>query len=535
MSTSGLSPSTSPSFVFPKLSNETCVLMDSKRRKRKAITFDEVTLEDLPSSFHPNDVDLATFVTRNFCLKGSGLMSAAMDTVTEAKMALAMAKMGGIGVIHRNLSIEEQAEQVKWVRRKIHSGGMVDKPITFHPEDHVSKIQQMIARNEWQFTSFPIVDKAGKLVGLMTRDEMDFIEEGNPTVESLMKKRETIVTCNEGTTSEQAYDIMKQRKVKKLPVLSKEGLLKGMYVWGDVKGDQNKRNLFSLDKDGHFLVAAAVSFALEDMQRVDKLVESGCKILVLDSSHGACVPAKEQITRIRAKYDHKVDIIVGNIASYESAMYLLEGDGKPDALKVGIGPGSICTTRQVTGHGIPQLTAVYNVWCAIRDYGEKTGFYCPIIADGGIRTSGDIIKVFTAGASAIMLGSALAGSEESPGLVVVKDGKRFKTIRGMGSRSAMEERSGSRTRYLRDKGTEKVEELTVTQKQKMVPEGIEGLVEFKGPAEKIMNELCGGIQSGLAHSGANNILAFQAKAKPWQQSTAGIIEGNPHNVHNITY
>jgi len=311
--------------------------------------------------------------------------------------------------------------------------------------------------------------------------------------------------------------------------------LKGMYVWGDVKGDQNKRDLFSLDSDGHFLVAAAVSFSPEDMQRVDRLVESGCKILVLDSSHGACAPAKEQMHRIRVKYGNRVDIIVGNIASYESAMYLLEGDVKPDALKVGIVPGSICTTRQVTGHGVPQVTAVYNVWCAVRDHGAKSGYYCPVIADGGIRTSGDIVKVLACGASGIMLGSALAGSEESPGLVVVKDGKRYKTIRGMGSRSAMEERAGSRTRYLREKGTEKAEELTEKQKQKMVPEGVEGLVEFKGTAEKIMVELCGGIQSGLAHSGANSILAFQAKASPWEQTTAGVAEGNPHDIFNVTY
>jgi len=243
----------------------------------------------------------------------------------------------------------------------------------------------------------------------------------------------------------------------------------------------------------------------------------------------------EQMNRIRAKYGEKVDIIVGNVASYESAMYLLEGDVKPDAIKVGIGPGSICTTRQVTGHGIPQMTAVYNVWRAIRDHGAKTGYYCPVIADGGIRCSGDIVKVLAVGASGIMLGSALAGSEESPGLMVVKDGKRFKTIRGMGSRSAMEERVGSRTRYLRESGSNKIEELSVKQKEKMIPEGVEGLVEFKGTAEKIMIELCGGVQSGLAHSGAKDILSFQAKAKPWEQSTAGVIEGNPHNIHNITY
>eukprot|EP01124_Arcella_intermedia_P002076 TRINITY_DN1113_c0_g1_i1.p1 TRINITY_DN1113_c0_g1~~TRINITY_DN1113_c0_g1_i1.p1 ORF type:complete len:533 (-),score=116.74 TRINITY_DN1113_c0_g1_i1:36-1634(-) len=522
-------------FTFPELSPQTIALLERKSSQFSAITFDEITLEDLPSDFHPNDVSLSSYITRNIALKGCGVMSAAMDTVTEAKMALAMAKMGGIGVLHRNLSIEEQAEQVKWVRRKIHSGGMIDKPIVFKPADRVSKIQNMITLNDWHFTSFPIVDDDGKLVGLMTRDEMEFIEEGNPTVNELMKKLETIVTCPEGTETEEAYKIMKQKRVKKLPIVSREGHLKGMYVWGDVKGDQNKRDLFSLDDDGHFLVAAAVSFSLEDMARIDRLVENGCKVIVLDSSHGACLPAKEQMTRIRAKYGNKVDIIVGNVASYDSAMYLLQGDAKPDGIKVGIGPGSICTTRQVTGHGIPQVTAVFNVWKAIRDHGKETGYYCPVIADGGLKNSGDIVKVFSCGASAVMLGSMLAGSEESPGLTVVKDGKRYKTIRGMGSRSAMEERSGSRSRYLRDKGTEKSETITVQQKQKMVPEGVEGLVEFKGTVEKIMTELSGGIQSGLAHSGANSILMFQKKAKIWEQSTSGIVEGNPHNVFNVTY
>jgi len=463
-------------------------------------------------------------------------MSAAMDTVTEARMALAMAKIGGIGVLHRNLNIEEQVEQLKWVRRKIHSGGMIDKPITFQQEDLVSKIHHQIKRNEWPFTSFPVVDKEGKLVGLMTRDELDFVEDGNPRISELMKKLDTIVICSDGTSSYQAYKIMKEKKVKKLPVIDSKGLLKGMYVWGDVKSDINKKQLFSLDSDGHFLVAAAVSFSAEDMVRVDRLVEAGCKVIILDSSHGACTPARDQLARIKTKYAHKhLDVIVGNVASYDSAMYLLSSEHKPDGIKVGIGPGSICTTRSVTGHGIPQMTAVYNVWRAVKKYGDEHGYYCPVIADGGIRTSGDIVKVFSVGASAVMLGSALAGAEESPGLVVVNDGKRYKTIRGMGSRRAMEERTGSRTRYGRDRGIEKSDEITENQKQKMVPEGVEGLVEFKGPVERIVAEICGGIQSGLAHTGAHTILDFQVKVKPWLQSTAGIVEGNPHSIHSISY
>jgi len=308
-----------------------------------------------------------------------------------------------------------------------------------------------------------------------------------------------------------------------------------MYVWGDVKRDIHKKQLFSLDKDGHFLVSAAVSFSPDDMIRVDRLVDAGCKVIVLDSSHGACTPAREQLSRIKSKYGQKIEVIVGNIASYDSAMYLLQSEHKPAGLKVGIGPGSICTTRSVTGHGIPQLTAVYNVWRAVRDYGAKTGYYCPIIADGGLRSSGDIVKVFSVGASAVMLGSLLAGAEESPGLVIVNEGKRYKTIRGMGSRSAMEDRLGSRTRYSREVGSDKSEEITENQKLKMVPEGVEGLVQFKGPVDKILQEIYGGVQSGLAHSGASSILLFQAVASPWIQSTAGLIEGNPHNIHSVSY
>eukprot|EP01126_Amoeba_proteus_P034188 TRINITY_DN3392_c0_g1_i7.p1 TRINITY_DN3392_c0_g1~~TRINITY_DN3392_c0_g1_i7.p1 ORF type:complete len:463 (-),score=95.75 TRINITY_DN3392_c0_g1_i7:78-1466(-) len=460
------------------------------------------------------------------------MMSAAMDTVTEARMALGMAKMGGIGVIHRNLSPEEQAEQVKWVRKKINFGGMIDRPFTFKPTDDLATLQNSIAQNEWHFTSFPIVDDQNKLVGLVTRDEMDFVEQGNPILSTIMKRMDRIVTAPEDIKTDEAYCLMKHHKVKKLPVLDTEGHLTGFYVWNDVKSDQMKRDQFSLDEDGHFLVGAAIGFAEEEMERVDLLVSVGCKLLVLDSSHGACKAARDQLERIHEKYAGKIEVIIGNIASYESAKYLLEGKVKPDGLKVGIGPGSICTTRQVTGHGIPQVTAVYNVWKAVKDYGDKHGYYVPVIADGGIRCSGDIVKCLAVGASGFMLGSALAGAEESPGMTIVKSGKRYKSIRGMGSRSAMEARSGSRIRYHRNE-EKKTENLTNQQKFKLVPEGVEGLVEFKGPLERILSELIGGIQSGLAHSGGACIPDFQSKACMWTQSVAGINEGKPHSIVNV--
>jgi IMP dehydrogenase len=517
-----------------QLSSEITKMMDDLRAKRKAIAFDEVTLEDKPSNYHPSDVNVTGFVTRKICLKGCGILSAAMDTVTEAEMALAMAKMGGMGIIHRNLDADTQAAMVNWVRRKIHYGGMIDKPITFKPDDRFSFLQKEMHAKGWTFTSFPVVSDEGKLLGLLTRDDMDFVEGTNPTLAELMKNRNQIITAIEGTTTETAYHLMKKEKVKKLPVVDKNDVLVGMYVWNDVKRDQKKRDSFSLDSEGHFLVGAAIGLGPDDMGRAELLVKNGCQVLVLDSSHGACKPALDQIARLREKFADRVEIIVGNIASYDSAMYLLDAQHKPDALKVGIGPGSICTTRSVTGHGIPQVTAIYEVWRAVQAYGAKTGYYVPIIADGGIRTSGDVVKCFAVGATSVMLGSVFAGTDESPGKVISRGGKSFKPIRGMGSRSAMEERSGSRVRYYRqDNKQHATEELTSEQKQKVVPEGVEGVVEYKGTVEKVMNELIGGVQAGLAHSGAKDLPTFQTKATMWVQSFAGLAEGNPHNVHGI--
>jgi len=522
--------------VYPKgvqLSEPILSLLEQKRKERQGLAFDEITLEDKPSDFHPNDVKLHSFITRKIALKGCGILSAAMDTVTEERLALAMAKVGGMGILHRNLDPESQAFMVKWVRRKIHYGGMIDKPITFSPDDRISDVQREIRDNGWTFTSYPILDQNGKLLGLLTRDEMDFTEGKNLKLSDIMKPRSSTVSADEGIDGEGAYKIMKEKRIKKLLIVDSADKLKGMFVWNDVKQDQKKRDLFSLDEEGHFLVGAAIGLGIEDIARAQLLVDNGCKVLVLDSSHGACKPAKEQIQRIREKFGNSVEIIAGNIASYESAMYLLEGDFRPDSLKVGIGPGSICTTRSVTGHGIPQVTAVNEVWRAIRDFGAKTGYYVPIIADGGIRSSGDVVKCLAVGASSVMLGSVFAGTEESPGKTVESHGKRYKTIRGMGSRSAMEERSGSRGRYYRQEDSHVTESLTNEQKEKIVPEGVEGLVEFRGTVEKVMSEFLGGIQAGLAHTGSATIPDFQKRATLWVQSFAGVAEGKPHDIQAI--
>eukprot|EP01101_Sappina_pedata_P007330 TRINITY_DN3842_c0_g1_i2.p1 TRINITY_DN3842_c0_g1~~TRINITY_DN3842_c0_g1_i2.p1 ORF type:complete len:535 (+),score=239.14 TRINITY_DN3842_c0_g1_i2:148-1752(+) len=471
--------------VYPngvQLSPSIVSLMEKKRLSHKALTFDEVTLEDKPSSVHPNDVQLHTFITRNIQLKG-GVMSAAMDTVTEKEMALALAKMGAIGILHRNMDAVTQAQSVKWVRRKIHYGGMVDRPITFKGTDRYAFYQATISQMGYTFTSYPIVDQNGKLLGLMTRDETEFVEGNNPLLSEIMKERSQVITAREGTTSTDAYQIMSTKKVKKLLIVDKDDHLVGLFVWNDVKNDQGKRDNFSIDSDGHFLVGAAIGMGPQDLARAELLIGSGCKVLVMDSSHGSCQPARDIISAIRSKHTiETVEIIVGNIASYDSAMYLLEGPHRPDALKIGIGPGSICTTRSVTGHGVPQLSAVYQVWRAVQDFGKRTGWYVPIIADGGIRTSGDIVKCLSVGASSVMLGSVFAGTVEAPGQIIIKSGKRFKVIRGMGSRAAMEERSGSRSRYMQtdvQDSAQQTEVLTNSQKEKLVPEGVEGLVQFK--------------------------------------------------------
>jgi IMP dehydrogenase len=514
-----------------KLSRDVETVLTNKSAKKKAVTFDEVTLADQPVEFHPNDVNLKTWVTRRIVLKGSGLISAAMDTVTEKEMALAMAKIGGMGILHRNLSPQEQASQLNWVRKKIHFGGMIDRPICFSPTDRYSTFQAKVAAAGWTFTSFPVVDTSKKMLGLITRDQLEFVDgSSNPLLSEIMLDISQIVTATQGTNSEAAFGIMSKHKVKKLPVLNTEGMLLGLYVWNDVRNDQRLHEKFSLDDDGHFLVGAAIGVGAPDLARADLLIENGCKVLVIDSSHGSCKPVKDTLAAIRQKHGDKVQIIVGNIASYPSAKYLLEGDAKPDALKVGIGPGSICTTRLVTGHGVPQVTAIFEVWRAVRD----SGYPVPIIADGGIRSSGDIVKCFAAGASGVMLGSALAGCSEAPGAVIIKNGRKYKTIRGMGSRSAMEERSGSRGRYHQQSDTTHVSEgLTKAQAEKMVPEGVEGLVQFSGTCEKMLTQLQGGVQAGLAHSGAKSIPAFQAVATFWMQGQAGTAEGKPHDLTDV--
>jgi IMP dehydrogenase len=504
-------------------------LFDKNHENSKAVTFDEVTFEDKPSNFHPNDVVLTTKLTRKYELKSAGIVSAAMDTVTEQELALVMAKRGGVGIIHRNMTPEDQCAMVKWVRNKIHHGGMIEKPIFYKASDRISDVEHDILENGWTFTNFPILNDNGNLLGMVSRNEMEFVDSGNPQLSEIMIPYEKLVTTNE-INKDKAYKIMHKSKVKKLPVIDDDGKFMGLYAWNDIRKDESDKELFTLDEDGRFLVGAAVGIGGTEKSRVEQLVDAGCKLIVIDTSHGANSEVLKMLFWIKDNYD--VQVIVGNIASYDSARYILQSckDSKrlPDGLKTGISVGSICTTRRVTGHGMPQLTAVYQVWKALNELGLTD---IPIIADGGIKYSGDIVKAFSVGASSVMLGNVLAGTDESPGKLVVSNGQKYKMVRGMGSRSAMEDRDGSRMRYFGN--TKNIGRLTNKQKVKVVPEGVEAMTKYRGSVEKVTNELTGGIRSGLAHSGAKSIDEFRENCRMWIQSVAGINEGNPHSLHKI--
>lgn len=504
--------------------NEDSMTLLSRMASKKAVTFDEITLADRPVDFHPNDVVLRSFITRHVSLKGGGILSAAMDTVTEREMALAMAKMGGMGVIHRFLSPDEQAAQVDWVRKKIHYGGMIDKPVTFRDTDYYSTFESQCKAHNWQFSSFPIVDGNNKFVGLVTKEVLVFVESScNPQLKDVMLSIQQITVASSTINTEEAFQIMRKHKVKKLPVVDENGCLFGMYVWNDVSSDQQKRENYSLDTDGHFLVGAAIGVEAKEIDRAKKLVAAGCRVVVIDATAGNADGLKRQIINLRKEFGDKIDIIAGNIASYTSAIHLMAGEFKPDALKVGVGGGSTAITRDATGHGIPQVSALYEVWKAVRDSGAKDGYYVPIIADGGIRTSGDIVKCFAVGASGIMLGSLMAGTLESPGMIIEKSGRKYKTVRGMTSKKALDTQE-EHNFQTKDKGHKELGEMKF---------GVEGRVIFTGDVEKMMTQLLGGIQSGLAHSGALTVTELQSKACIWSQSFAGAAEGKPHDIQDV--
>jgi IMP dehydrogenase len=471
------------------------------------LTYDDVLLLPAASDVIPSAVDTTSRVTRNISLRVP-LLSSAMDTVTEARMAIAMARQGGVGVLHRNLSIEEQAAQVDLVKRS--EAGMVTNPVTCSPDDTLADVDRLCAR--YRISGVPVVDDSGVLVGIVTNRDIRFETDFSRVVREVMTPM-PLVTAPVGVSDDEALELLRRNKVEKLPLVDDAGRLRGLIT---VK-DFTKRNQFpdaSKDSAGRLLVSAAVGVGEESYKRARTLVDAGVDILVVDTAHGHSSAVLEMVSRL--KRDVAVDVIGGNIATREGAQALV--DAGVDGVKVGVGPGSICTTRVVTGVGVPQVTAIYEAAQVCRAAGV------PVIGDGGLQYSGDIAKAIAVGADAVMLGSLLAGVEESPGELIFINGKQYKTYRGMGSLGAMqsrgEARSYSKDRYFQD---------DVLSDDKLVPEGIEGQVPYRGPLAAVVHQLIGGLRSAMGYCGAATITAMQ-DAKLVRITAAGLKESHPHDV-----
>ncbi|GBD15579.1 Inosine-5'-monophosphate dehydrogenase [bacterium HR26] len=468
------------------------------------LTFDDVLLIPAESSVLPKDADTRTRLTRNIWLN-IPIVSAAMDTVTEARMAIALAREGGIGIIHRNLSIEEQVAEVDKVKRS--ESGMIVEPVTLHPDDRVRDALAVMER--YHISGVPITDEEGKLVGILTNRDLRFEEDLDQPIERLMTK-ENLITVPVGTTLDEAREILHQHKIEKLPVVDERGYLKGLITVKDIQKRIQYPNA-TKDSQGRLRVGAAVGVGPDALERAAALVEEGVDVLVIDTAHGHSRGVIEMVRAIKSRWH--VDVIAGNIATGEAALALIEAGA--DAVKVGVGPGSICTTRIVAGVGVPQITAIMDVARVAHAYDV------PVIADGGIQFSGDIAKAIAAGADTVMLGSLLAGVDESPGEVILYQGERFKEYRGMGSIGAMKARSYSKDRYFQ----QDVESLS-----KFVPEGIEGRVPYKGPLANIVYQLVGGLRAAMGYCGAATIRELQQKGRFIQMTSAGLRESHPHDV-----
>jgi IMP dehydrogenase len=468
---------------------------------RKALTFDDVLLVPRHATVHPADVDVTTQLTRSIRLSVP-LVSAAMDTVTEHQMAIAMARDGGIGIIHKNMPIEAQCAQVDRVKRS--ESGMIMDPITLGPEANLFQATSLM--QEYSISGVPIVDDGGRLLGIITNRDLVFETDLDRPVGEAMT-REGLVTAPVGTSLDEAEQILRRNKIEKLPVVDGEGRLEGLITVKDIFKRRAHPNA-SKDEHGRLLAGGAVGTAKSELDRARALVDAGCDVVVIDSAHGHSQGVLDAVQRVREALPD-VQLIAGNIATSDGARALVERG--VDAVKVGIGPGSICTTRVVTGVGVPQITAILE---AVNGADGAV----PIIADGGIKQSGDIVKGLAAGADTCMLGSMLAGTEESPGEAFLLEGRRFKVIRGMGSLSAMEE--GSADRYFQESA----------EQRKLVPEGIEGRVPYKGPAADTLYQLVGGLRSGMGYCGVASIRELQSDSEFVRITSGGLRESHPHDV-----
>jgi len=474
----------------------------SEKVLSEGLTFDDVLLIPAYSDVLPRDVDIASRFTRSIQLH-TPIVSAAMDTVTEAKLAIAIAREGGIGVIHKNMSIEEQAKQVTTVKRA--EKGMIYDPITVQREKTVADVLEMM--QTYKIGGIPVVDSEGYLVGIVTNRDLRFEKRLDKPISEVMTS-ENLVTTTESTDLEKAADILQENKIEKLPVVDKNNKLIGLVTYKDITKAKDKPNACK-DHKGRLRVAAAVGTSGDSLDRIDELVKADVDAIVIDTAHGHSKYVLETLKKAKIKYPEK-EFVVGNIATAEAATDLVLAGA--DAVKVGIGPGSICTTRVIAGVGVPQLSAIYNVAKALKDSN------IPVIADGGLRYSGDIVKALAAGASSVMAGSLFAGVEESPGETILYQGRKFKSYRGMGSVEAMQ--SGSKDRYFQD-----MEEDI----KKLVPEGIAARVPYKGTLYEVLFQLIGGLRAGMGYCGAKNIVALH-HARFVRITSSGVVESHPHDV-----
>ncbi|MAM33980.1 MAG: IMP dehydrogenase [Micavibrio sp.] len=475
-----------------------------QKNLREGLTFDDVLLLPAASSIHPNDANTKTHLTKNITLN-IPVLSSAMDTVTEAEMAIAMAQLGGLGILHRNMSVELQAENVKKVKR--FESGMVLDPITIGPDKTLADALSMMEKNS--ISGIPVTEDNGKLIGILTNRDVRFAEDMGTPVRALMTS-ENLITVTRDVSREEAKKLLHKNRIEKLLIVDSDYKCVGLMTVKDIERTRLFPNA-SKDKDGRLLVGAAVGTGTSAYERAEAMVDAGLDVLVVDTAHGHSQNVLETVKRVRELPNKDLQIIGGNIATADAAKALI--DHGADAVKVGIGPGSICTTRVVAGVGVPQLTAIMDVASACREAGV------PVIADGGIKYSGDMAKAVAAGADCVMLGSVLAGTDEAPGEVILYQGRSYKTYRGMGSVGAMTR--GSADRYFQG---------NVKDVQKLVPEGIEGRVPYKGFVSNVIHQMVGGLRASMGYTGCSDIAEMKEKAEFMKMTSAGYKESHVHDV-----
>ncbi len=473
----------------------------SKKFVKEGLTFDDVLLIPAESNCTPNMVSLETRLAGNVMLK-TPIITSAMDTVTEANMAIAIAREGGLGIIHKNMSVEKQADEVDKVKRS--ENGVIVNPFSLTADRLVSEADELMGK--YKISGVPVVDKEGKLVGIITNRDLRFLRDFSTPIGEVMTK-ENLVTAPVGTDLEAAQKILMKHKIEKLPIVDDNGILKGLITIKDIEKAVQYPNS-ARDKSGRLLCGAAIGVAHNMMERAQALVDAQVDVIVLDSAHGHNINIIRAVREVKDAFPH-IPVIAGNVATAEAAEALIAAGA--DCIKVGIGPGSICTTRVVAGIGVPQITAVYDVACAAARHD------IPVIADGGIKYSGDIVKALAAGANVVMLGSLLAGCEEAPGATEIYQGRQFKVYRGMGSLGAMA--CGSKDRYFQEDA------------KKLVPEGVEGRVPYKGPVSDTIFQLIGGIRSGMGYCGCPTIADLHEKAQFVKITGAGLKESHPHDIY----